>query len=104
VADRIDYRKDTPLQCTIDGAAVAQSIIFGMFGVRAEFSGDIRIHPQPPAFAPKIELKGLKLRGHVLDIAVQGGEYEVRADANRISTAVGQSIVVRGSQLLRGDN
>jgi len=104
VADRVDYRKDTPLHCTIDGAAVAQSIIFGMFGVRAEFNGDIRIHPQPPAFAPRIELKGLRLRGHVLDISVQGGEYEVRADANRISTAVGQSIVVRGSQLLRGDN
>ena len=53
VANQIDYRKDTPLQCTIDGPAAAQCIIFGMFGVRAEFDGNIRINPQPPSSRPR---------------------------------------------------
>jgi hypothetical protein len=103
VADKVDYRHDTPLQCTSDGVAGAQCIIFGMFGVRAEPNGDIRIHPQPPAFAPKIAIRGLKLRGHVLDIAVSGGEYEVYDGVNRMRTAVGRSVLVHGNQLLHGE-
>ena len=45
-ADRMDYRHDTPLQCTIDGVAVAQCFIFGMFGVDPQFDGT---HSRPPA-------------------------------------------------------
>ena len=100
---RVDYRKDTPLQCTIDGAAVAQCIIFGMFGVRAEFNGDIRINPHPPTFAPQMKLSGLRLRGHVLDIDVRDGQYEVRDGAHRTGTTVGRPILVHGDQLLHGE-
>ena len=85
VADKIDYRRDTPLQCVVDGAAVAQGVVFGMFGVRAEPNGDIYVNPHPPAFAPKMQLQQLRLRGHVLDIAVSGGEYEVREGAKRFA-------------------
>ena len=101
VADKIDYRKDTPLQCTIDGATVAQAMIFGMFGVRAEFNGDIRIDPHPPKFAPRIELKGMRMRGRVLDIAVNGSEYEISLGKNRARAPVGQPILVRGDQLMK---
>ena len=70
-----------------------------MFGVRAEPNGDIRINPQPPAFASQIKLKGLRLRGHVLDIEIDGGKYEVREKDNRVDAPLGQSILVRGDQL-----
>lgn len=103
VAERIDYRKDTPLQCTIDGASVAQCIIFGMFGVRAEFDGSIRIDPHPPTFAAKLELKGIKLRGHVLDITVDGATYEVREGANKLDSPIGRPILVRDGRLLQGE-
>ena len=56
-ADRIDYRHDTPLQCTLDGVAAAQCIIFGMFGVDPQLDGSIRIHPQPAAFAGRTALR-----------------------------------------------
>src|SRR3989454_185972 len=36
VANQIDYRKDTPLQCALDAAAGAQCVIFGICGIRAE--------------------------------------------------------------------
>ena len=98
-ADKIGYNNASPLACTIDGATVAQCVIFGMFGVRAEPNGDIRINPQPPAFASQIKLKGLRLRGHVLDIEIDGGKYEVREKDNRVDAPLGQSILVRGDQL-----
>jgi hypothetical protein len=93
-ANEIEYRRDTPLQCTIDSAAAAQCLLFGMFGVRAEFNGDIRIDPHPPAFAPQMELKGLRLRGRVLDIRVDGREYEVREGDRRIRQTVGHPTVL----------
>ena len=103
VANHVEYRKDTPLQNTIGGTAGAQCIIFGMFGVRAEIDGSLRIDPRPPAIAPHIALHGLKLRGHVLDIDVHGDRYEVREGSNRLDAPVGQPIFVRGNQLLPGD-
>lgn len=95
VANQVDYRKDTPLQCTFDGAAVAQCVIFGMFGVRAELNGDIRICPQPPRFAPRIELTGLKLRGSTLEILVDGQQYQVRTGSEVIRAKTGTEIIVR---------
>ena len=94
VANQIDYRKDTPLQCTVGGAAGAQCIIFGMFGVRAEIDGSLRIDPHPPAMAPHLTLRRLKLRGHVVDIEVRGDNYEVREGATRRSAAVGQPTIL----------
>ena len=99
VANKIDYRKDTPLQCTIDGVALAQCVIFGMFGVQAQCNGDLRIDPRPPRFAPKMTLKGLRLRGHTLDIVVEGEQYEVREGERRLRASIGQPIAVRGGRL-----
>ncbi|MBN2025116.1 MAG: hypothetical protein JW809_20230 [Pirellulales bacterium] len=98
VAERIDYRRDTPLQCTIDGATVAQCVIFGMFGVRAEANGDIRIDPHPPTFAPKVALSGLRLHGRVLNVAVDGDRYEVREGDKVLRAVVGQSVLLRGAR------
>jgi hypothetical protein len=93
-SNEIQYRRDTPLQCTIDAAAGAQCVIFGMFGVRAELNGDLRIDPTPPAFAPEMELNGLQLRGRVLDVRVDGRTYEIREGQRRIRQAVGQPTIL----------
>lgn len=94
VANAIDYRKDTPLQCTVDGVAVAQGIIFGMFGVMAHFNGDITINPHPPAFSPKMALNGLRIRGVTLDIAVDGDEFLVTCKNKNIKSNVGEPVIV----------
>ena len=69
-ADRVGYRSDTPLQCTIGGMAGAQMIIFGMFGVSVEPDGNIVFKPNPPSFSRNISLKGLKIKGKTFDISV----------------------------------
>jgi hypothetical protein len=99
-ANEIGYRRDTPLQCTIDSAAAAQCVIFGMFGVRAEFNGDLTINPRPPKFASQIALKSLRLRGYVLDISVDGPEYEVHMGEMHVRTPVGQPTLIRDGKLV----
>jgi hypothetical protein len=64
-ADRMDYRHNTPLQCTLDGIAVAQMIIFGMMGIELKPQGNIAISPHPPSFSVNNNLQGLRLRGTI---------------------------------------
>lgn len=95
VANGIDYRKDTPLQCTIDGVAVAQCIIFGMFGVSAGFDGAITIDPHPPSFAPRMRLTHLRLRGAVIEVRVDGAHYRVKVDGKVFEARAGEPVVLR---------
>src|SRR5690606_17971481 len=44
VANYIGYRQDTPLQSDFDATSGAQTIIFGIFGVKAETDGSITIN------------------------------------------------------------
>lgn len=84
VANKIDYRKDTPLQSCIGALAGAQCIIFGMFGVKVNFDGSITINPTPPSFSPEIKLKGLKIQGFDIDIHVKKTEYLLKVDRQQI--------------------
>ena len=94
VANQIDYRKDTPLQCTIDGAAAAQCLIFGLFGVEPRFDGTVLVHPHSPAFASKMALQGLKLRGMTLDISVNPDGFRIRTPLSETEAKAGESILV----------
>jgi len=92
-ANCIEYRHDTPLQCTFDGTTAAQCIIFGTFGVKARPNGDIEIRPHPLPFASKMALHGLKVRGHSFDVRADGQDYEVRAGDQSMRATLGKAIV-----------
>jgi hypothetical protein len=92
-ANMKDYRRDTPLQCTIDGSAAAQCIIFGVFGVSARPNGDIVIKPNRLPFASKMNLNGIKIRGHSFDVRVDGPNYEVRSGKLAARSAIGKEVV-----------
>ena len=89
-----DYRHDTPLQCTLDGAAAAQCIIFGVFGVKACPDGEVVIRPSRLPFASNLALKGLKVHGCSIDVCLDGGRYEVRLGDRNVKAAVGEAVVV----------
>lgn len=89
-----DYRRDTPLQCTLDGVAAAQCVIFGVFGVSARPDGSVSIKPHTLPFAPSIALKGLVIRGHACDVQVDGTTFEVRAGGRAIRKPIGETVVV----------
>jgi hypothetical protein len=100
VANSIDYRKDTPLQCTLDGVAVAQCILFGMFGVNVELNGDITVDPHPPGFAPRMKLEGLRLRGMEMDIEVDGDHFGVECNGRTILSRIGTPVSLRNGGAL----
>jgi hypothetical protein len=92
VANSVDYRKDTPLQSTIDGAAAAQCIIFGLFGVEVAFNGDVTFNPHVPAFAPQVSLEGLRIRGTAFDISAEGDTFTVKTDGQVIQSKMGAPV------------
>ena len=89
VANQIEYRKDTPLQCAVDASAGAQCVIFGMCGIRAEPNGDIVVNPHPPKFSPNISLNGVKMRGTRFDITANRSDYEVKVGQKRFRSKTG---------------
>jgi hypothetical protein len=94
VANEMDYRKDTPLQCALTGASLAESIIFGMFGIKINPDEEIFINPHPPKFSPTIALKGLRLRGKVFDIQAEGKEFQVCQGEKIFSSPIGTPLIV----------
>jgi len=95
VANAMDYRRDTPLQCSIGAAAGAQAIIFGMFGVHVTPAGDIIVNPRPPSFSPEVHLRGLTIRQCRLDIHANRRSYEVIANGQSIRARTGTPVVLR---------
>lgn len=62
-ADIREYRRDTPLQNDIQGAAIAQSMIFGMFGINALADGSVEICPHLQEGMDYMELRDVRLAG-----------------------------------------
>jgi hypothetical protein len=99
VADQMDYRKDTPLQCAFDSVAVAQCVIFGLVGIEARFDGSIVICPHPPEFASRVALHGVKLHGATFDVIVEGSHFEVRTHGRSVRAPVGMAILLHRGEL-----
>jgi hypothetical protein len=93
-ANYVEYRKDTPLQSTFDASAAAQSIVFGMFGIRAMASGDIHINPHPPSFSPSIALTGVRLRGREFDVAAEPNVFRVTFGGRTLQSKIGTEVVI----------
>lgn len=89
VSNEVDYRQETPLQSDLGSGCLAQTILFGIFGVRSDFYGNVTINPVRTSLAHRLELKGLKIRGKTIDVAVDGGNYVVVCDGKKFSHVIG---------------
>ena len=94
-ANEIDYGQDTTLQADIGSAAVAQSILFGMFGISADFNGNISINPVKTSLAHLLEIRGLKIRGKTLNVSVEGGRYEVSTGDKNFRNNLGTATIIK---------
>jgi len=94
LASARDYRRDTPLQCTLDGVAGAQCAIFGVFGISVRPGGDVVVRPHALPFARKLALRGVEIRGRRFDVQVADGRVEVRAGPLRERARLGQAVVI----------
>lgn len=80
-ADRADYRRDTPLQCDVEGACLAQTIVFGLFGVTIDDDLRVSFDPHLPKGVGHMRISNLQLAGKT---------YEVDCSSDR-----GVSVVTR---------
>lgn len=94
-ADRVDYRHDTPLQCTLDAVAVAGFFVFGMFGIDPQFDGSILVHPRPAAWAPRAALRGIRIRDAVFDVELGDTEFTVISGGQTLVAPAGRTISIR---------
>ena len=94
VANQVDYRKDTPLQCELDSAAAAQAVIFGMFGIEVRPGGVIIVNPKPPSFSPRISLTGVRIRGRHFDVSATPSGYDVKMDGKLLHAGIGTPTVL----------
>jgi hypothetical protein len=92
VANQIEYRKDTPLQCAVDAAAGAQCILYGMFGIQVDPKGQVRVNPAAPSYSPSIELRGVRIRGLTFDVRADRTRFEVRMDGRTMSSRIGNPV------------
>ena len=63
----------------ISGIAGAQTILFGIIGIRYEIDGSIYIVPQPPQ-SSEIQVTDLRINGKSVDIELNNGNLKVRVD------------------------
>jgi hypothetical protein len=94
VANYMGYREDTPLQSDFDATSGAQTIIFGLFGVKVSPNGAITINPVKTGLTNEMALKGLKIRGKTIDIFVRGEQYKVTTDGKTFSHKLGTPLVI----------
>jgi hypothetical protein len=95
VANHPEYRKDTPLQCTLDGATVAQCIIFGLSGVSPDLEGNLHIKPQSISLSKSYDLSGLKVLGRTLEIHVEGGHFSVSEASQVWRENLGDEVILK---------
>lgn len=95
VANFIGYREDTPLQSDFSAISGAQAVIFGLFGVKVLPEGSIAINSVLPSFSSELKLEGLKLRGKVIDIYVDGNGFTVKTDGKTIRSTPGKPIFLQ---------
>lgn len=93
-ADRMEYRRDTPLQNDIQGAALAQTIIFGLFGIDVDEHFAVTVAPHLPADARRIALDNLRIAGKTISVRVNEKTFTVVCDGKRFTAKAGGRIVL----------
>jgi hypothetical protein len=94
VANYVDYRQDTPLQCTIGGVAGAQCILFGIFGLAVAPDGQVTLNPHLPSFCRTLSVSGLKIRDKTISITVQGASYTVDTGSQLLHVQLGVPVTI----------
>ena len=86
MADRMEYRRDTPLQNDIQGAALAQTIIFGIFGITVNDDFTVSISPILPDESRGMKLENITLAGKTFSVVAGKDKFSVQ-HANQTQTA-----------------
>ena len=93
-ADIMDYRRDTPLQSDIQGAALAQTIIFGIFGIRVRDDFSVEVKPHLPSDTGFMELKNIRLAGKTFGISCTPEGYKIIRNGKTVCKGYSETTVL----------
>ena len=63
-------REDTPLQGDIRSVSAAQMIIYAIFGIKADFDGNITVSPAKIRPAETLSLENVRLCGKIFSVSI----------------------------------
>ncbi len=103
-ADQMEF-DESGRSNTIAGAAAAQAIIYGVFGLEVSMRGDVSIKPVPLNFVKKLELQGLKVRYIRIDLKMKADVCEVYVNKQKVLDApIGKrTTIITGSDIVFPD-
>lgn len=93
-ADRMEYRRDTPLQNDIQGTTLAQTVIFGIFGIDVREDFSIAVSPSLPENKGWMRLENIRLAGKVFSVSVDRTGFSVAYDGKKYSAGNGKTIIL----------
>lgn len=93
-ANMIANREDTPLQGDISSTACAQMIFYFIFGIRADFDGNICISPVKNRPAQVICIENARLCGKVFSVQIDGDAFTVTTHGESRTAAIGETITL----------
>ncbi|MBE6786733.1 MAG: hypothetical protein E7537_00120 [Ruminococcaceae bacterium] len=91
-ANMIRNREDTPLQGDISSVSAAQMIFFFIFGIRADFDGNITVCPVENRPAANMKIENARLCGKVFSVEITGKEFTVTSKDIVYKAQIGQKI------------
>ncbi len=91
-ANMIRNREDTPLQGDISSVSAAQMIFFFIFGIRADFDGNITVCPVKNRPAANMKIENARLCGKLFSVEITGEEFTVTSDTKVYKAQIGQKI------------
>ncbi len=94
-ANMIANREDTPLQGDISSVSCAQMIFFYIFGIRADFEGNITVSPVKCRPAKNMRIENAKLCSKVFSVEIFDDDtFKVRFENGTKIAKIGEKIIL----------
>ena len=94
VANYVEYRQNTPLQCTIGSITGAQYVLFGMAGVKAEADGTVTVCPHLPEYLDDLAVENIRLHGKCFSVRLTKAGYTVQTAAGEHTLSYGETFTL----------
>ncbi len=91
-ANMIANREDTPLQGDISSVGIAQMMFFYLFGIRADFDGNVTVSPVRERPAETMQVENARLCGKVFSVKAEGDSFAVTCGDKTYRAAIGETV------------
>ena len=92
-ANMLFDREDTPLQADISSASIAQTLLFGVCGIKVLPGQKISICPPENRPAERVNAGNIRLCGKTISISIDGDDFCVESGSTAFSGKTGEDTV-----------